>query len=114
MCGEPESSALPGGLADDKLRKTFTDGGMDEYPPEEQAPDHPAAQLFAWPAGLRSARRKAQNLAARMLCHQPPLIAARCRTMTWRRGLANQGPHNSPPRRPRTRGGGREMRIDDG
>jgi tripartite-type tricarboxylate transporter receptor subunit TctC len=39
------NAALRAGLADDKLRKTFTDGGMDEYPPDEQTPEAARALL---------------------------------------------------------------------
>jgi len=33
------NAALRAGLADAKLRKTFTDGGMDLYPPEDETPE---------------------------------------------------------------------------
>jgi tripartite-type tricarboxylate transporter receptor subunit TctC len=39
------NAALRTGLADDKLRKTFADGGMDEYPPDEEAPEAASALL---------------------------------------------------------------------
>jgi tripartite-type tricarboxylate transporter receptor subunit TctC len=39
------NAALRAGLADDKLRKTFTDGGMDEYPPDEETSEAASALL---------------------------------------------------------------------
>jgi tripartite-type tricarboxylate transporter receptor subunit TctC len=39
------NAALRAGLADDKLRKTFADGGMDEYPPNEETPEASSALL---------------------------------------------------------------------
>jgi tripartite-type tricarboxylate transporter receptor subunit TctC len=39
------NGALRVALADAKVRKTYADGGMDEYPPEEQTPEAAAALL---------------------------------------------------------------------
>ncbi|MGC2076800.1 MAG: tripartite tricarboxylate transporter substrate-binding protein [Xanthobacteraceae bacterium] len=39
------NAALRTGLADDKLRKTFADGGMDEYPLDEETPEAASALL---------------------------------------------------------------------
>jgi hypothetical protein len=39
------NSALRAALADAKLDKTFADGGMDLYPPEEETPEAAAALL---------------------------------------------------------------------
>jgi len=39
------NAALRAGLADGKLRKTFADGGMDEYPPDEETPEAASALL---------------------------------------------------------------------
>jgi tripartite-type tricarboxylate transporter receptor subunit TctC len=39
------NAALRAGLADAKLRKTFADGGMDLYPPEEETPEASGALL---------------------------------------------------------------------
>jgi tripartite-type tricarboxylate transporter receptor subunit TctC len=39
------NAALRAGLADAKLRKTFTDGGMDLYPPEEETPEASSSLL---------------------------------------------------------------------
>jgi tripartite-type tricarboxylate transporter receptor subunit TctC len=33
------NAALRAGLADDKLRKTFAEGGLDEFPPDEETPE---------------------------------------------------------------------------
>ena len=56
---------------------------------------------YACPHAMRdtagSARCKAQNSTARMLCHQPPFIATECRPVTRRRGLANYGFHSALP-----------------
>ena len=39
------NAALRAGLADARLRKTFIDGGMDLYPPEEETPEAASALL---------------------------------------------------------------------
>jgi tripartite-type tricarboxylate transporter receptor subunit TctC len=39
------NAALRAGLADDKLRKTFTDGGMDLYQPDQETPEAASALL---------------------------------------------------------------------
>ena len=39
------NSALRAALADAKVDKTFADGGMDLYPPEEETPEAAAALL---------------------------------------------------------------------
>jgi tripartite-type tricarboxylate transporter receptor subunit TctC len=39
------NAALRAGLADAKLRKTFTDGGMDLYSPEEETPEASSSLL---------------------------------------------------------------------
>jgi len=39
------NTALRAALADPKVRKTFVDGGMDEYPPSEQTPEAASALL---------------------------------------------------------------------
>jgi tripartite-type tricarboxylate transporter receptor subunit TctC len=39
------NSALRTALADPKLRKTYADGGMDEYPPDEETPEAASALL---------------------------------------------------------------------
>ena len=39
------NAALRAGLADGKLRKTFADGGMDEYPTDEETPEAASALL---------------------------------------------------------------------
>ena len=39
------NAALRAGLADGKLRKTFADGGMDEYPPDEETAEAASALL---------------------------------------------------------------------
>jgi tripartite-type tricarboxylate transporter receptor subunit TctC len=39
------NAALRAGLADDKLRKTFAEGGLDEFPPDEETPEASGALL---------------------------------------------------------------------
>src|SRR5215472_5761254 len=39
------NAALRAGLVDSRLRKTFTEGGMDLYPPEEETPEASSALL---------------------------------------------------------------------
>jgi tripartite-type tricarboxylate transporter receptor subunit TctC len=58
------NSALRTALADPKVRKTYTDGGMDEYPPDEETPEAAAAllknEIKLWGDVIR-----ANNIAAR-------------------------------------------------
>jgi tripartite-type tricarboxylate transporter receptor subunit TctC len=39
------NAALRTALADERLRKTYAEGGMDQYPPEEMTPEAAAALL---------------------------------------------------------------------
>jgi tripartite-type tricarboxylate transporter receptor subunit TctC len=39
------NAALRAALADARVRKTYADGGMDMYPPEEETPEAAAALL---------------------------------------------------------------------
>jgi tripartite-type tricarboxylate transporter receptor subunit TctC len=43
---EKLNTALRAALADPKVRKTFADGGMDEYPPNEETPEAASALLM--------------------------------------------------------------------
>jgi tripartite-type tricarboxylate transporter receptor subunit TctC len=58
------NSALRTALADPKVRQTYTDGGMDEYPPDEETPEAAAAllknEIKLWGDVIR-----ANNIAAR-------------------------------------------------
>jgi tripartite-type tricarboxylate transporter receptor subunit TctC len=58
------NSALRTALADPKVRQTYADGGMDEYPPDEETPEAAAAllknEIKLWGDVIR-----ANNIAAR-------------------------------------------------
>jgi tripartite-type tricarboxylate transporter receptor subunit TctC len=58
------NAALLAGLADPKLRKTFADGGIDEYPPGEETPEAAGAllkrQIKLWGEVIRANHIAAQ------------------------------------------------------
>ena len=55
-------TALRAALADAKVRKSYADGGMDEYPPDEETPEAASAllkrEIKRWGDVIRTAQIK--------------------------------------------------------